>query len=321
MNANDLDHSGPILPGSALARTLDDYCVPPLGAGFADRVLAAAETRAPPLPDLRRAPGGGRGWRIGRRIAVATLGFGALATAAAATGLLERFDIPVPSPETVWASLTGKEAAAASTTAASKPDAAAPTALVRVAIDDPIDTPEELGEAFRRIDEVRQGRIETRRQIIDQRIDSAIERRRAAGLPVPDAEQEARLRARIGEAQARRESIAADRIAAKREELRQRVEGGEALTRENFLPNRAPGTDAQARTPRLRDLSPQERRELLRELPPEQRGALLEELRQRRDQRRAIQPGSQPAITPEATPSVPTEQIEADPAQQAVPQP
>jgi len=156
MSANDLTQSGAIPPASLLARALDDYPVPPLSAGFADRVLAAAETRAVPLPELRRTAasgGGGRGWRMGRRIVVAALGFGALATAAAATGLLERFDIPVPSPETLWASLTGKEAAATPvpvTTTSVAP--AAPAALATVVIDGPIDTPAELGAAFRRID-------------------------------------------------------------------------------------------------------------------------------------------------------------------------
>ncbi|MDP5103479.1 MAG: hypothetical protein NWP98_06100, partial [Erythrobacter sp.] len=228
-----------ILAGSPLARALDDYSVPGLSAGFADRVIAAAETRAGPLPELRRKAGGGggaggRGWRMGQRIAIATLGFGALATAAAATGVLERFDIPVPSPQKVWASLAGTSAPAAAVPAARSPDANAPTALTRVEIEGPIDTPEELGEAFRRIDEVRKGRSDARRQIIDQRFERAIERRRAAGLPVPDAEQEARLRQRIDAAQAEREGRAAKRVEARRQEMRERVENGEALTRDNL---------------------------------------------------------------------------------------
>jgi hypothetical protein len=263
---------------------LDDYPVPPLSAGFADRVMAAAESRAPALPPLRRGSAV-RGWRTGRRFAIAMVSFGALATAAAATGLLERAGLPVPSAETVWANLTGGEAPASVATSASKPAVAAATVpLAPVVIEGPIDSPEELSEAFRRIDEVRQGRSEARRQLVDQRIDRAIERRQAAGLPVPNAEQEARLRQRIDDLQAQREARAGERIEARREELRQRVENGEALTRENLLPNRQQGAGVLPGGKRLRDLSPQDRRELLRSLPPEQRRALTEEYRRWRDQ-------------------------------------
>ena len=45
-----------------------------------------------------------------------------------------------------------------------------PASLAPVRIEGPIDTPEELGEAFRRIDEVRSRRSELRRQQLDQRI-------------------------------------------------------------------------------------------------------------------------------------------------------
>lgn len=292
----------PILPGSPLARMLDDYPVPPLSPGFADRVVAAAEVRAPGLPPLRRARSG-RGWRIGQRIAIGAACFGALATAAAATGVLERFDIAVPSAEKVWASLTGGEVPAAAAPAARKPEAVAAAGaapLAPVVIDGPIDTPEELSVAFRRIDEVRQGRVETRRQIIDQRVDRVIERRRAAGLPVPDAEQEARLRQHIDEVQTEREGRAAERIETRREGLRQRVENGEALTRENLVPNRQPKAGLLPEGRRLRDLSPQERREVLRNMPSEQRRALADELRQLRDQRQSqIGESEQPTVSSE----------------------
>jgi len=57
MSVNEPDHNAaPIVPGSPLARVLDTYAAPELSAGFADRVLAAAETRAGPLPRLRRPP-------------------------------------------------------------------------------------------------------------------------------------------------------------------------------------------------------------------------------------------------------------------------
>lgn len=323
MSSNDLNAGGPILSGSPLARVLDDYAVPPLSAGFADRVLAAAETRSPPLPELRRpVGGGGRGWRMGRRIAVAALGFGALASAAAATGLLERFDIPVPSPEKVWASLTGKpQADSAPVVAAKIPREAASTAPAAVVIDGQIDTPEELGEAFRRIDEVRQSRSEARRAVIDQRIDAqisrAVERRRSAGLPLPTPEQEARLRARIETERLRREGAAAERIAAKRDELRQRVESGEALTRKDFVPRRDQDTVARERLQRLRQLTPEARREELRQLPTEERRTLIKEFRQRRAQRI----GQQPVPTPDAADPVDSASAKAPAADSDRPQP
>jgi hypothetical protein len=303
MNAREHDIGGPILPGSALAQVLDDYPVPGLSAGFADRVLAAAETRPAPLPELRR-PSGGRGWQLGRRIAIGVASFGALATAAAATGLLEQFDIPVPSAEKVWASLTGKEpVAAAAVPVVSKPVANEPATLAPVEIVGPIDTPEELGEAFRRIDEVRQGRSAMRRELIDQRIDKAIERRRAAGLPVPTAEEEAQLRDRIDQAQARRQQLADERVQLRREEMARKVESGEALTREDVLrPLRedARALELRERLERLRQMSPQQRREALRRLPLEQRRALIEEYRTRRGEAATPAPEAAP-LAPETT--------------------
>lgn len=310
--------SSPIVRGSPLARALDDFAVPGLPAGFADRVLAAAEARPAPLPPLRR-PSAGRRWRIGQRLAIGVASFGALATAAAATGLLEQLAIPVPSAQTVWASITGKEPANAAVSAAvpavSKPADIDPVALAPVAIVGPIDTPEELGEAFRRIDEVRQGRSEARRQFIDQRIDSAIERRRAEGLPVPTPEGEARLRERIDAVQAEREGIAAERIQARREELERKVENGEALTREDFLPARPQGM------PRLRDLTPAERRAVLQDLSPEDRRAVAEEYRQwrlqRENQQRLRRAGSGEAAAAPVPQAAPT----TAPDEAAAPQP
>jgi hypothetical protein len=307
-----------IIPGSPLARALDDYPVPGLSAGFADRVLAAAENRAAPLPELRRKSvggGGGRGWRMGRRIMIGAACFGALATAAAATGVLERFDIAVPSPEKVWASLTGKETPVAAAPIISKPAEPASAAFAPVMIEGPIDTPEELSEAFRRIDEVREGRNAVRRQVIDQRIDRAIERRRAAGLPVPTADEEAALRQRIDEAQALRQQRADERIKARREELSRKVENGEALNSNDIAGPRQldPTTAARReRSRQLRQMTPQERREVFQALPPEQRRALAEEFRARRGatEAPAPQPAPQPVPgpAPEPTPDEPPAQ-------------
>jgi hypothetical protein len=279
MSTND------IIAGSPLARRLDNYQVPDLSAGFADRVLAAAEARAVPPPELRRTGGGGgRGWRLGRRLAIATFGFSAIASAAAATGMLDRLDIAVPSPDRVWASITGKqpEAAAPVLIAAQSADSS-PTAPA--VFDGLIDTPEELSEAFRRIDDVRQGRIEASRERQDQRIERAIERRRAAGLPVPSAEEQARQRQRINEAQTIRQQRVDERIKARRDELERKVDSGEALTREDIvrpLRDDQRAMDRRERMVRLRQMTPQQRREALRGLSPEQRSVLIEEYRTRR---------------------------------------
>lgn len=295
MNGDD------IIAGSPLALSLDDYRVPGLGAGFADRVLAAVETRAAPLSEMRRS--GGSRWRLGRRLAIGAACFGVLATAAAATGVLERFDIPLPSPEKVWASVTGNKASAVAAVEPVPSKTADPVAIppAPVVIDGPIDTPEELSEVFRRIDAVRQGRMETRRELTGQRIDRAIERRREAGLPVPPPDQEARLRQRIDEAQALRQERADQRIASRRDQLERKVESGAALTREDILGARR--DDAIVAKPRerlrqLRQMIPKQRREALRALPPEQRRALIEEYDARPNAVKTIAPEAEPAPLP-----------------------
>lgn len=310
MSVNEAKQGDPITPGSPLARALDGYAVPGLSAGFADRVLAAAEGAAAPLPPLRRRASNGRGWRLGRGIAIGVVSFGALASAAAATGLLQQFDIPVPSAEKVWARLTGSQpaaaAAAAPVVAAATPKSDAPAALAPVQITGPIDTPEELAEAFRRIDEVREGRFAARRALADQRIDGALERRRAAGLPLPTAEQEAAFRDKVEAVQARRQQLADERIAARRDEMQRKVESGEALTREDIL--RPLRDDARAlergeRIERLRRMSPVQRREALRRLPPEERRALIEQYR-----------AGRAAEVPPAIPPAPASEPAGDPS-------
>lgn len=284
----------PIAPGSTLARVLDGYAVPELPAGFADRVLAAAEARPAPLPALRR-PVRTRRWRIGQRIAIGALSFGALATAAAATGLLEQLAIPVPSANTVWASLTGSaQASAVREPAVAAAPVPAPTPAP-VAIEGPIDTPEELGETFRRVDQVRAGRREERRAIIDQRIKSEIERRRAAGLRVPTPEEEARLRVKIEQAVTAREQRADAAAAARREAMERKVANGEALTREDLTGRKALSPEARERLRGLRDLPPGERGKAWRELSPEERRLIAEEVRARRAARLPQAPAAVPA--------------------------
>ncbi|MFM7378809.1 MAG: hypothetical protein ACKO1O_11890 [Erythrobacter sp.] len=300
MSVNETDPGAPIAPGSPLARVLDFYGAPDLPPGFADRVLAAAEARPAPLPELRR-PVRSRRWRIGQRIAIGVASFGALATAAAATGLLEQLAIPVPSAKTVWASITGNTQAAAAPVFAAVP-APAPTPAP-VVIEGPIDTPEELAEKLRRVDEVRAGRREERRAIIDQRIKSEIERRRAAGLRVPTPEEEAALRAKIEQAVTAREQRADAAAAARREAMQRKVENGEALTREDLTGRKPASPEARERLRGLRGLSPEERAKAWRDLTPEERRLIAEELRARRAARLPGQPAPTPgSVTSQDTP-------------------
>ncbi|TAD74292.1 MAG: hypothetical protein EAY70_11380 [Sphingomonadales bacterium] len=308
MSVNKQDQGAPILPGSSLARALDDFAVPGLSAGFADRVLAAAEARPAPLPELRRASGG-RSWRMGRRIVIGVASFGALATAAAATGLLQRLDLAVPSAGTVWASIAGPAAAApAPAPPASRPVTDIPATPSMVEIVGPIDTPEELGEAFRRIDEVRAGRREERRRMIDQRIEDAIERRRAAGLPDPSPEEEERFRQRVEAAQTRRQQVIDEQVKVRREQMQRKVESGEALTREEILRPLREDQRALQRSERiekLRQMSPEQRREALRLLPPAERRALIEQYRAQRAAAEAA-PTPAPAEPPEPATQTPS---------------
>lgn len=302
---------GPIVPGSPLARALDGGAAPRLSAGFADRVLAAAEARPAALPELRRRPGRWSRWQIGRRLVFGLAGGVVLASAAAATGLLQQLAIPVPSAKTVWASLGGAAEAAPSTRPRPAAKAAAvepPVQAQPVGIDGPIDTPEELGEAFRRVDAVREKRREVRRAAIDQRIADELARRRAAGLPEPTPEQLAAMRERIEAAQARRQQVADAAVKARREELRKRLESGEALTRRDLmqpLRPRSPLPPGSETFERLRGMPPAERRAALRAMTPEERSAVAEEYRARRAA--AMAPPTEvvpvPSPAPEPTPT------------------
>lgn len=298
MSAGKQDDGAPIDPGSSLARALGGAAAPGLSPDFAERVIAAAEARPAPPAALRRpvrvAP---RGWRMGRRIAIGIASFGALATAAAATGLLGQLSLPVPSARTVWASITGKAPAVPAPKAAvASADPAAAPIPAPAAIAGPIDTPEKLDAAFRRADQLREARRIARAQIIEQRIAGTIERRRAAGLAVPTPGEEAKLRETIGAEVRRREQLADERLAARREALRSKIANGEAITPGDVAPrmhrDRAEGSSPALE--RLRQMPPRERREALRAMPPEERRAIMEEHRARRS-------GASPA--PELSPS------------------
>jgi hypothetical protein len=239
----------------ALEKALGQDNVPDLSQGFADRVVAATEGRAPPLPEQRNTP---TRWRTSRRLAIGLLSAGALASAAAATGVLGEFGVDLPSPREVWSSITGAqpEPEPAPSPPASTSPALVPETRSPVVIEGPIDTPEELEEAFRRVDERREERLDTRRSRVDQRIEERMDARRAQGLPAPTPEQEERLRDRLEEMRENADERRAARIEERRETLREDVETGGEITREDFI---------EANRMRLRNLSPEERRDRLRQ--------------------------------------------------------
>lgn len=305
------DRGAAIPPGSPLARLLDSDRVPTLSEGFAERVLAAAATRPAALPPLRRTPSWRR-WRLGPRVLAGAAGVLALASAAAATGVLERAGLPVPSASTVWARLAepsappakrtseGRLAAAGAAAAPAAPDEAGP-----VVLDGPVDTKAELEEVLRRIEAVRQGRAAARAALAAQRLDAALERRRAAVLPLPSPEEEAALRARIAARAAQRQQQAEARLAARRAQLEDKVARGEAVTTEDF------------RRPLPGDPPVPAWRQRLRELPPAERRALIESWRARREARLAP---TAPPPADQGTPGTSPPQSEAPQARPAEPQ-
>lgn len=246
----------------AMKRALDDHRVPPMSADFADRVVAATKGRAAPLPRTR--PATPYRWRTGRRLVIAVVAAGALATAAAATGILRDLGIDLPSPQQVWTRVTGQEPVRAPDPAPATRIAPAPEPRSRVTIEGAIDTPDELEEAFRRVDEVRSDRREGRRERVDSRIDGAIERRRAQGLPL-SPEQEERLRNRVDTFRDRADEQLEQRDALRREELREQLEREGEVTRHDIIDSAIPDGPVAQRLQQLRDLPPEERREVLRQ--------------------------------------------------------
>jgi hypothetical protein len=257
----------PFVFNDALKRALDADRVPPLPADFADRVIAARSGRVAPLLQTRAARGWRGRWRSGRRLVIGALAGGALATAAAATGLLGELGVDLPSPRAVWSAITREERAPAS-----PEPTPAPTPAPRVeseaasVIEGPIDTPEELEEAFRRIDEARANRREDRRERVDERLDQAIDRRRAQGLPAPGPEEEARLRQGLERLRERTDERLEQRSGEERKALRRTLEETGEVTREDLVES-------------------SDRLQRLRQMPPAERSARLREWRERREER------------------------------------
>ncbi|MCL6249457.1 hypothetical protein M3P36_00130 [Altererythrobacter sp. KTW20L] len=189
---------------------------------------------------------------------------GLLSSAAAASGLLGQVGIVLPVQQFVddgTETVTGKPAPAPVRAVRARVQSADGRAIV---IEGPINNPQELETAFERIYAARPERLATRRELVDQRIDGALDRRRAQGLPIPDAVEEARLRAWLEQAQARRDAQAAERREAVRADLRDRVADGEAIAPRALAPR---GTET------LEGLSPAQQRQALRRRLAERRAA------------------------------------------------
>ncbi len=294
-----MSDTGPIVAGSPLARVLDQDSAPTLSAGFMERVLARTEGRAEPLPMLRKSILTGP-WTRTRRVAVGAVVAGALATTAAATGVLQQLPVALPSAEQVWATLSGQEPPEPAQIRQQTSETIVEQRRVR--IEGPIDTPEELEEAFTRIDRVRETRTEIRRSNVDQRIEREINRRREQGLRAPNEQQEELLRGIIDQRRELNDSRLDQLSEQRREELRERVEAGEELTREDLIP---PGM---RQTPEGRVI--RQRLRQLRDLPPDQRRAVIRRLRERQ-QERAGQQGAESGVI-EAAPDAQVDQSSAE---------
>lgn len=255
----------------ALTALLDSDRVPPLRADFAERVVAAATGAATAsVPRLR--PAAGRWRSMPRRLAIVVVGAGLLASAAAASGLLERIGIDLPPIERLWTAAPPKHidtrpARVAPPLASSQTDTAAPLA-------GPIDTVETFDRAVatvakRRI-EARDTRRAERDARIEQRVDAVIARRTAQGLPVPSDAERARLRAQLLQLRAERDARRDAARTKAESELRQRIEAGGTVSPEEVIRSEVDPTGAGQR---LRALSPQERRERLREAIARRRAA------------------------------------------------
>lgn len=257
----------------ALEAVLSASRVPALSEGFADRVVAASASRAAALPRSRFVPW--RHWR-GQRWAVGVVAAGALATGAAATGLIDKLPIDIPSVEDVWEAITDPTA---ETTPArlTGPASEEQAVSARVEIEGAIDTPEELEEVFRRYDELRTSVRDTRRAVNDRRIDNTIERRRAIGLSAPNADQEERFRERLERYRGRTDARIEGQLEDRRNNLRDDVEDGASLSREQLI-RRQLGIES--------DTPIADRLERFRNLPADERRARIREWREQRQQRR-----------------------------------
>ncbi len=305
--------SDPLPPiDGAMKQRMDAFAVPELPAGFADRIVTVAENRAPLLPAKRPIMSRIRGWSSARKAVVGVAATGMLATAAAATGMLERVGVELPSveqvveaiaggPDPLDAALENELSMAPSDELGDESEGAGPTQ-----IDGSIDTPEELDEAYRQLTERRSARRDQRRARIDEALERRLERRRAQGLPAPTAEEEAQLRERIEQRRATRDARDGARMDQRRDSIQQRMEAGDGKSlREIVEEERA------ARRANREANGAVGGRKRWRDMTQEERRARRQEIRERRAKRLGngaeevtTQPNVQPSAGPIAAPVV-----------------
>ncbi|MEM6585968.1 MAG: hypothetical protein AAF692_09450 [Pseudomonadota bacterium] len=315
MTKQGKDVSRPIRRDSPLGLALAGDTAPPLSADFAERVMAGTKDRAAPLPPLR--PRAERRRRNARRAIIGLAAFGALGTAAAATGLLEEFGVRLPAPvERFIERVTGQgdvDEEASRLNVAPAPEAS-PTVSGRVPIEGAVDTPEELEEVFRRTEENRDSRVGDRRERVDNRIDRVMDRRREQGLPAPSPEREAQMKDRLEQFRERRDERAAGVREEWEENLREELERDGEVTPEDVRRAR-PVAEEETRVRELlrelRNLPPAERRQRLRQLREQRRNRLQEQAAASADatdpaeQLAEEQPVEEPPVEPSPEPDPP----------------
>ncbi|MFO1240096.1 MAG: hypothetical protein U1E64_07080 [Sphingomonadaceae bacterium] len=277
----------------ALAELLDGLTVPPLSADFADRVVAAATHRLPPLPAPTLSRRGRRArWIRGHRVVIGVVAFGLMSAGAAATAIFGDVaqTIPVIGPliaRVVPAKAEHKRAPANALKPKPEESAAQAEVAVSPVAPAPLTIPERL--AVRR--EVRREFVAER---IADRLQQRAERREALGLP-PRAVRPAEARAVLRRIPPADRAAIVERVREIRQERRATalgpVESGDlapvpgTAPAANEPPAAHPLPEAQApdqsSSPReAAEIAP-ERAEQLRRLR-----ALRELQRQRRDMRR-----------------------------------
>ena len=208
-----------------LARALDAYSVPPLSAGFADRVTAMALSgqSLPAAKPLRRT--GRTRWMPRHRVAFGLVAGALMSATAAAAGVFGDLGVTIPALRQMAERISlvaPAEPAAAPQRRAAVPitvDASPATAPAAAPVG-PALTPEQLEVRFRATDERRDARRAMVTERIETAVDRGIERREAAGLPVPTPEQRGAVRARIQQRVAERDAVASERREANRDALR-----------------------------------------------------------------------------------------------------
>lgn len=279
-----------------LTHLLDAWAPPPLSAGFAERLVARAEAgqALPPVTPRRHRLRGA--WSRMPRFAIGGVAFGLMtATAAAAAGVFGNVGITIPAWQRTVEKVTGIElaepvvAAAPVEAAAASPAVTPPvgpaSTLREIVADGQIDSREELDAVAAALDARREANRTQRRARTEQRVDAVIAERRARGLPTPSDEEVAAIRERRQSRAAEREEAADARRDARREELGERIDNGEAIDIDTLRPRRngvgqreaVPGeTRAERRRRILGNLTP-EQRERLREMRARRRGEAVPE--------------------------------------------